>query len=274
MKTQKSERAALAGSPIDISEVLGKPADIATTTERSQRQRQPSIDMRTMPVPVGPFDYTIVAAGAAAELQDSAGRIRGLVKSTISNIILVGATLRRLKPTIEHGQFANWIESECGFSVRTAENYMAASTFAEGKNETVALLQPATVYRLAAKGAPREIVDDVIRRAENGDVVSDADVALALKQAKRQIKQQERHHRQKPPAPTKGQLAYRVKIQRKIEDDEKRRHDEALAAAGSILAELGTDNVRYVTDRLCRPGADTDRIVRELRKLIGGGTPH
>jgi hypothetical protein len=55
-----------------------------------------------------------------------------------------------------HGQFVQWLESECGFSLRSARNYMRASEFAADKNATIARLPPATLYRLSAKNTHRK----------------------------------------------------------------------------------------------------------------------
>ena len=41
--------------------------------------------------------------------------------------------------------------------MRSAQNYMRAAEFAEGKHETVSLLEPAAVYKLVAKSTKRAV---------------------------------------------------------------------------------------------------------------------
>ncbi len=66
----------------------------------------------------------------------------------------IGVQLCGAKLKLGHGQFVQWVESECGFSLRSAQNYMRASEFAADKYATVALLPPATCTALSAKNRP------------------------------------------------------------------------------------------------------------------------
>jgi hypothetical protein len=88
----------------------------------------------------------------------------------------IGVHLYGAKLTLRHGQFIEWVESECGSSLRAAENYVPASAFAADKSAAVANLSPTTVYRLSAKSGPREVVNDVLTCAASGERVSDAEV--------------------------------------------------------------------------------------------------
>lgn len=177
--THNAERAAGQGSPI-ATPMLRKPSDTAITTVQIQA---------TTPVSEPGFDYGQLAPDIADALRSQASRIRTLVRNTTAIIIEIGNDLLAVKEAIDHGKFGAWIEAECGFSIRTAENYIRAAEFAEGKNETIALLNPATVYRLAAKSTPAEIVSDVISRTERGEVVSDGDVVAALERVRVQRRQ-------------------------------------------------------------------------------------
>jgi SOS response regulatory protein OraA/RecX len=204
----------------------------------------------------------------ANALRAQAVRIRAAVKSSTETIIQVGQDLISVKEAIGHGKFRDWIETECGFSVRSAENYIRAAEFAQGKNATVALLQPATVYRLAAKSAPADIVDAVIQRAEQGDIIPDGDVAAALKVARKEKRAVERSKRAKPLS--KGQIARREKQQREFQEEARRRTDAAYDAAISIMAELGTEKARFIL-RLYYNDRDFDsfEMFSELSKQLG-----
>jgi Protein of unknown function (DUF3102) len=117
------------------------------------------------------FDYASLAANKAEFLRNGATRIRQGVKSTVEAICDIGVQLCRAKQMLGHGQFVQWVESECGFSLRSAQNYMRASEFAADKNATIARLPPATVYRLSAKNTPPEVVAEVMARAASGERV-------------------------------------------------------------------------------------------------------
>ena len=208
----------------------------------------------TMPKPCAPFDYDGVPADTAEALRAQALRIRALVKNTTAIIIQVGNDLIAVKQAIEHGKFLDWIEAECGFSIRTAENYIRAAEFAEGKNATVAILNPATVYRLAAKSAPVEIVNAVIGRAEKGEIVSDRDVVAALEEARYQRRQ----------AAGAAALAARKKPSKRTEAkwearraaEERRLAREAADLKRSmvdLIETLGLNNARHVVDVLGGP---------------------
>jgi hypothetical protein len=222
-----------------------------------------------MPKPCLPFDYGDVPADTAAVLRAQASRIRTMVRSTTETIIQVGNDLIAVKQTIGHGKFRDWIEAECGFSVRSAENYIKAAEFAEGKSATVAFLQPATVYRLAAKSTPAVLVQNVMRRAESGEVVSDVDVAAAVRIAKREKRDVLR--RQKPKPLSKGQISRREKQKREWEEQVRQRSAAAYEAALSIVAELGTEKARFVLRQYRSQEFDFFEMFSELEKQVGIG---
>jgi hypothetical protein len=140
----------------------------------------------TVPVKVGraTFDYASLAPDDAAFLRGRAASIRQEVKSTMEAVYQIGVDLYGAKLKLRHGQFIEWVESECGFSLRTAENYVRASALAAGKFATVANLPPATVYRLSAKSAPPKVVEEVLARTASGGRVSHAEVIRMLRAAK------------------------------------------------------------------------------------------
>jgi hypothetical protein len=133
----------------------------------------PPATVAAIPVKVGrtTFDYASLSPQTAAFLRNRATRIRQGVKSTVEAICDIGVQLCGAKQMLGHGQFVQWVESECGFSLRSAQNYMRASEFAADKNATIARLPPATVYRLSAKNTPPEVVAEVMARAASGERV-------------------------------------------------------------------------------------------------------
>jgi hypothetical protein len=60
-----------------------------------------------------------------------------------------GADLLTVKGKLAHGQFGDWVASECGLSNSTAQNYMKAAAAFGSKNPTVGHLPPTTLYGMA-----------------------------------------------------------------------------------------------------------------------------
>jgi hypothetical protein len=193
------------------------------------------------------FTYDIVPAVTAAALRAEASRIRKMVNTTTAAIIEIGCALISVKQSLDHGQFSEWVQAECGFGLRTAENYIKASQFAEGKTKCVSLLNPATVYRLAAKSAPPEIVQAVLDRAANGEVVADGEVIAAFDEIKFQKREAERQQKKS----TQRADSKKVREQREREhlqqEERLRKEEERIRViALSIIETLGEENTHFL----------------------------
>lgn len=92
-------------------------------------------------------------------LDEIADRIRRVQND---NIISIGELLLIAKIKLKHGDFKSWAERELGIKARTAQNYMNAAEFVNGKSATIAHLPPTILYQLAAPSAPKDIVAKVI----------------------------------------------------------------------------------------------------------------
>jgi hypothetical protein len=183
------------------------------------------------------FDYASLAANKAEFLRNGATRIRQGVKSTVEAICDIGVQLCRAKQMLGHGQFVQWVESECGFSLRSAQNYMRASEFAADKNATIARLPPATVYRLSAKNAPPEVVSEILARATSGERVSDAEVIRMIRAAQertQRLASRETEHKGDRVGPP---------------------HGEASSARGDLHSASAKANARTLLDKFGRGGA-------------------
>src|SRR5258706_10024919 len=91
------------------------------------------------------FDYGGLPTVEVAALRAQAQRIRKSNRLIMSTILQVGRELIDIKARLPHGRFRDWVEIECGLNARTAERYVGAARFAEGKNDTVSHLAPAVV---------------------------------------------------------------------------------------------------------------------------------
>jgi hypothetical protein len=168
------------------------------------------------------FDYGAIAPGIAAKLQAQATRIRARITKSTKDIVEIGRELLAVKQQLEHGQFLLWVEAEIGISARSAQHYMDAARLAE-KSATVAYLQPATVYRLAAKSVPPEVVTEVVSMVEAGENISDAAVNAMISEGKHLRRQAEaKQHR----AERRRRKAARQAAQHQVDDDDYSIEDE------------------------------------------------
>jgi hypothetical protein len=131
------------------------------------------------------FDYNTVPASIRFDLQAQAKLIKKLIAKTTADLIDLGRHLIAAKQHIGHGLFIPWVEGEIGISGRTAQRYMAIAQLAEAKNDSVSLLPPTILHRLAAPSAPLEVVDYVIGQANDGVIVQDSVVAMMIADARR-----------------------------------------------------------------------------------------
>ena len=211
------------------------------------------------------FEYDAVSPDIANALRRQAARIREQVRSTTTAIIGIGRDLIAAKQHLAHGKFCQWVEDECGFNIRTAANYMRAAIFAEDKMETVSILPPATLYKLASKNAPPEVVKAVISRAELGTVTPDDEVKAMLQEAAFK-----RHKAAKTI--TKTMRRSKTSRERRQAIEHERQHklrqgdDAVKAMAQDILSHIGVERVRFLLGAL--KGHDHLAILRHLQSEL------
>jgi hypothetical protein len=159
------------------------------------------------------------------------------------------------------GQFVQWVEAEFGFSIRTAENYMRAARFSEDKCEAIALLPPAALYRISAKNAPSELVQEVVARAASGAIVSDTDVIQMFRE----------YALKRRAAGTGGES--NAKDERASCAYEEPTREIAKANVQDILKRFGRDGAAFLLG--IRPNIlETLSVLeQEINGLDGGGTP-
>ncbi|MBR0695272.1 DUF3102 domain-containing protein [Bradyrhizobium lablabi] len=109
------------------------------------------------------------------QLRALAEQVRRHSRSSSKSIIAIGEALRDAKDHLEHGKFGEWVVAECGFTIRTAQNYMRAAELAD-KSESVSLLNPAALYRLAKPSTLPDVVARVLVMLESGAVPTELEI--------------------------------------------------------------------------------------------------
>jgi hypothetical protein len=106
-------------------------------------------------------------------------QVRNHSRSSTKSIIAIGKALHDAKQRLGHGIFGEWVVAKCGFTIRTAQNYMRAAELTD-KSEIVSRLNPAAIYRLAKPSTPPDVVDRVVEMLEaGGDAPTEPEI-LAL----------------------------------------------------------------------------------------------
>jgi Protein of unknown function (DUF3102) len=108
-------------------------------------------------------------------LRALAEQVRNHSRSSTKAIIAIGEALRDAKQHLGHGKFGEWVVAECGFTIRTAQNYMRAADLTD-KSEIVSLLSPAAIYRLAKPSTPPDVVTRVLEMLETGDIPTELEI--------------------------------------------------------------------------------------------------
>lgn len=120
----------------------------------------------------------------AAELRESAARIRALRQKATEHAIDIGRELLRVKASLPHGAFVKWVEKECEFKIRTAQDLMKLAREADANVEPMALLVPSTLRLFMSKTTPEPVRRLVLEKLGKGEQVSRTALQAAIVDAK------------------------------------------------------------------------------------------
>jgi hypothetical protein len=215
------------------------------------------------------FDYTTLDDPVLAEDARAAiTRIRARIHSSLYEI---GLDLIDMKSRMGHGKFGRWVAAELSISLRTAENYMKAAKFVEGKSETVALFSPKAIYALAAPSAPPEVVQQVLAAADAGNLIPADEIrqrlsASAARRKPEPVKSGEPHKKARDNA--KHERAAEAMPPQKDQEEEHqatetKRNDKALCVAQFLLTALSANGVAELLSLLDE--TDWHRVEEHLR---------
>jgi hypothetical protein len=117
------------------------------------------------------------------ELSEVANRIRSLRQAATLHAIEIGRELLRVKASLPHGAFAKWVEKECQFKIRTAQDLMKLAREVDPDAEVATLMVPSTLRVYLSKNTPPAARQLARTRLQNGECVSRKDLnALVSKQ--------------------------------------------------------------------------------------------
>ncbi|GEP00031.1 hypothetical protein [Methylobacterium haplocladii] len=189
------------------------------------------------PLPIC-FDYEQLDDVAALDAKAVVERYRGRVKAYV---IDTGLDLLGVKERLEHGLFAQWVESEMRITVRSAQYMMQAATQFGHISEIVSHLPPSTLYRLAAASTPAPIREEIVSRLEAGEAVTPRQIEAKLYQARKEAEQakltpEERKRQAKTKRDADARARRHAEKWRKEQDERLERKTGATNALAEILS--------------------------------------
>jgi hypothetical protein len=219
------------------------------------------------------FNYSTLQDEVASNLRLQAVRIKERIGKATQDLIDIGRDLQAARQHLERGQFITWVEAEVGIPARSAQNYMAMARLADDQGETVSLLSPRAVQRLAAKSAPSEVVQEVLARARSGDVLPEGTVSKLISHAKLQKRETERRaaldaKRRKEP---KKKREAREERERRWQEEQQQRKLQENEAVETLIEALGVDGVALVV-KVFSDTWNFSNLVDALREKISASS--
>jgi hypothetical protein len=207
------------------------------------------------------FDYSSLNPDVADAARAARDRIKAIKAKIHSARYEIGRDLIDMKRSLGHGNFRRWVVAELSFSLRSAENYMAAASFIADKIAPVALFPPKAIYALAS--APPEIAQQVLAEADAGTVLSadeirqrvNASAARRKPEAKR-ARDNAKHERAAEAVPPQGDR------EEDHQATETKRNDKARCVARFLVTMLEWNGVAELLSML--NGTDWHRVIEFL----------
>jgi hypothetical protein len=261
--SQDERRAAWESRPVE-----GSPISKGGRQDNSESISQPAVGCQQVAcLPQSPptFDYNVLAPATQSDLRDCADRLRKLLIKSIADMVAVGNDLLAIKAQLDHGQFIPWVEKEIGISGRSAQDYMRLA-IGHGKSATIALFPPSTARMLTAKFAPPEIVEQVIARADAGNIVSHTELKELFSEDHRQKKTAERDAvKNAPKRKSNPRHPHEVADAERRLLEQQEEEAKTTAAAQSIIDHFPEAQVRFLAQTL------TLSVLLEFKRLVEGG---
>jgi hypothetical protein len=188
----------------------------------------------------------------------------------VQNIIMSGQDLLKVKASLDHGKFIEWVERDVEMSIRTAQNYMKVAKWAKAlpgdKYATIAHLPPTKLYLLAAASTPEDIENEVIADIESGKPVDTKEVKARIEEA--QVEQEETSQDDPKTAPAKKRCRTREEIERDAFFDGRLPVLEQAAGVDFELPvpKLNAEDAKQAIKQIKKAEACLRRLRREIEK--------
>jgi hypothetical protein len=116
------------------------------------------------------FDYDSVPDHADT-LRAIADRVHGLSTRVTKSTVDIGLELEAGRALLKNGPFGRWVRAEFDFTIRSAQQKIAAARFVRDEGEIFSRLPITALYALAETSTPAEVVETVRARLAKGEVL-------------------------------------------------------------------------------------------------------
>jgi hypothetical protein len=127
--------------------------------------------------------------GANKDLAEHAAMIRRLGKRVLTDIIEIGRRLTKAKEIVigQGNNWEAWLKAEFGWTKQTSLNFERVYELSQSKNFLPdATIAPSALYLLVRPSTPKEVRDQLLDRAKEGENISVNDANKALKEARKE----------------------------------------------------------------------------------------
>jgi Protein of unknown function (DUF3102) len=122
------------------------------------------------------FDYETIEPEHRGAVMHAAVTIKLCAALTVRASITIGQQLVLAKEHLKHGMWIDWLKSEFGWTVRTAQRHMSvAEMIAEAKNDNLSLSENfglSAAYLLARNSTPADVRKEALKLLIKGERVT------------------------------------------------------------------------------------------------------
>jgi Protein of unknown function (DUF3102) len=187
------------------------------------------------------------------DLDAVAERIRARLQRHVEDMVAIGADLLAVKAKLPHGEFGSWLDREFSMTRRTAQLYMRAAEWAEGKSEIISQIPAQAIRLLSAPTTPEPIQNEVVDAIRAGSDVNFREVEEQIRE-QRSIVAQAKTEQLRKEARLRGKSPeYQKRLERQMAREATERQREAeererlVAEARAIIQRLTVEDL----GRLC-----------------------
>lgn len=145
-------------------------------------KNKPKDLLETIEIRKDDFNYEELSPELQEFIKEKTNNIKQLMKLQVENVVKMGWELEQVKKRLKWGEYEKWLENEFYISSSTARKYIkTAKEFHGIENIDELNISNTAAYALAQNNTPKEVKDELIRRAREGEFITPKIVKKTLK---------------------------------------------------------------------------------------------
>ena len=121
---------------------------------------------------------------ARIAVHECTAKIKKLVRRSAQDTIDIGKNLLKVKKSLDHGDFENWLKAEFCWGLWMARKFMNVAERFSSVNFTDLSIVPSVLYILAAPSTPEKARIEALERASQGERITCSDAKKLVEQHK------------------------------------------------------------------------------------------